>query len=130
LNSNVQGCKCPPGGKAYPTVVGEAGMLTKPEGFVDDPPFELWRLTSLVIDCQRRRSRPSTMSTCKGMNGVPTSDCDVSPVRNTGSPTGRESYGDRVLIVVVEVTLHQGDGKTVRRAKQDRKVSSFGVSGR
>jgi hypothetical protein len=40
-----------------------------------------------------------------------------------GSPKGRESYGDGVLIVVVGVTPYQGDGRADYRAKQDRKMS-------
>ena len=48
---------------------------------------------------------------------------DVSPVRNTGSPTGRESYGDGVPMVVVGVTPHQGDGNADYRAKWDRYMS-------
>jgi hypothetical protein len=60
------------------------------------------------------------MSRSKGMNGAPKLVYDVSFVRNTGWPTGRESYGHRVLIVVVGVTPHQGDGNAVRRAKQGR----------
>jgi hypothetical protein len=47
------------------------------------------------------------------MNDAPTTVCDVSFVRNMGWPTGRESYGHRVRIVVVGVTPHQGDGNTV-----------------
>jgi hypothetical protein len=33
---------------------------------------------------------------------------DVQSQRNMGSPKGRESYGDGVPIVVMEVTPHQG----------------------
>ena len=64
----------------------------------------------------------------KGICGVPTFVYHVSSVRNTGSPTGRESYGDRVLVVVGGVTPTQGDGRAVRRAKQDREMSCVGVS--
>ena len=56
----------------------------------------------------------------KGICGVPTFVYDVSSGRNTGSPTGRESYGDRVLVVV-------GDGNAGYRAKQDRKARVDGV---
>jgi hypothetical protein len=35
-------------------------------------------------------------------------------------PTGRESYGEGVLTVVVGVTPHQGDGNAVHRAIGDR----------
>ena len=45
---------------------------------------------------------------------------DVSPVRNAGSPTCREAYGDGVPMVVVGVTPYQGDGNAVHRAKWDR----------
>ena len=62
----------------------------------------------------------SAMSRRKDISGAPKSVYHVSFVRNTGWPTGRESYGHRVLIVVVGVTSHQGDGNTVRRAKQGR----------
>ncbi len=47
----------------------------------------------------------------------------VAPVRNTGWPTGRESYGHGVPIVVDGVTSIQGDGNTVHRAKWDRLLS-------
>ncbi len=50
-------------------------MLTKPEGVVDDPLSEMWRLICLVVDCQRRRSEHSPTRSGKDMNGVPTSDC-------------------------------------------------------
>ena len=46
-----------------------------------------------------------------------------STQRNVGSPKGRESYGDGVLIVVDGVTSIQGDGRADHRAKQDRKVN-------
>ena len=62
----------------------------------------------------------STMSRGKDMNGAPKSVYDVSFVRNTGWPTGGDAYGHRVLVVVGGVTPSQGDGKAVRRAKQDR----------
>ena len=39
---------------------------------------------------------------------------------NAGSPTGREPYGDGVLIVVAGVTSRRGDGNTVHRAKEHR----------
>ena len=54
------------------------------------------------------------------MSGVPTLVYNVSLVRKTGWPTGRESQGHRVLIVVVGATPHPGDGNAVHRAKQDR----------
>ena len=44
-------------------------------------------------------------------------------VRNMGSPKGRESCGDGILIVVDGVTPIQGDGRADYRAKQDRKMS-------
>ena len=37
-------------------------------------------------------------------------------------------WGDGVLIVVVGVTSHQGDGKADHRAKQDRKASYLFIS--
>jgi len=43
------------------------------------------------------------------MSGVPTSVYDVSGDRKTGWPTGRESYGHGVLIVVDGVTSIQGE---------------------
>jgi hypothetical protein len=60
------------------------------------------------------------------MNGVPTSVRYVSSVRNMGWPTGGDAYGHRVLMVVVGVTPHQGDGKAVHRAKQDGWARHFG----
>ena len=42
-----------------------------------------------------------------------------------GSPTSREGYGDGVLIVVVGVTPHQGDGRADHRAKQDRQTNLY-----
>ncbi len=95
-------------------------MLTKPEGVVDDPLSEMWRLICLVVDCQRRRSEHSPTRSGKDMNGVPTSDCKVSPVRNTGWPTGGDPYGHRVLVVVGGVPPSKGDGEAVHRAEQDR----------
>jgi hypothetical protein len=44
----------------------------------------------------------------KGMSGRPTSRCHVRRRRTTGSPTGRESYGDGVPVVVAGVTACQG----------------------
>ena len=66
------------------------------------------------------------MSRSKDMNGVPTSVYDVAFVRKAGWPTGRESYGHGVLMVVDGVTPIQGDGNAVYRAKQDRLVSQYG----
>ena len=63
------------------------------------------------------------MRRSKGIKETPKLIYYVSIVRNMGSPTGRESYGDGVLIVVVGVTPHQGDGRADHRTKQDRKVS-------
>ena len=60
------------------------------------------------------------MRRSKGMSKAPKSFYDVFIVRNMGSPTGRESYGDGVLVVVDGVTPIQGDGRADRRAKQDR----------
>ena len=54
------------------------------------------------------------------MNDIPTLSYDVSYVRNAGWPTGRESYGHGVLMVVDGVTPIQGDGNADYRAKQDR----------
>ncbi len=59
----------------------------------------------------------------KDMNGTPKLVYDVSFVRNAGWPTGRESYGHGVPIVVDGVTSIQGDGNAVHRAKWDRRVS-------
>lgn len=75
--------------------------------------------TSLNGSC----SGHSSVRRSKGMKGAPKSICYVSIVRNMGLPKGRESYGNGVLIVVVEVTPHQGDGRADYRAKQDRKAS-------
>jgi hypothetical protein len=54
------------------------------------------------------------------MSEVPTSVYIVRDIRNSGTPTGRESYGVAVLVVVDGVTSIQGDGRAVHRAKQDR----------
>ncbi len=62
----------------------------------------------------------STVSRIKGIYGVPTVICNVHHVRNTGLPTGCESYGNGVLVVVVGVTPHQGNGNADYRAKGDR----------
>ena len=42
-----------------------------------------------------------------------------------GSPTSREGYGDGVLIVVVGVKPHHGDGRADHRAKQDRQTNLY-----
>ncbi len=57
------------------------------------------------------------------MSRVPTSVYIVHSIRNAGWPTGGDAYGHGVLVVVVGVTSHQGDGNAVHRAKQDRLVS-------
>jgi hypothetical protein len=54
------------------------------------------------------------------MSEVPTSVYDVRDIRNSGWPTGRESYGHAVLGVVDGVTPIPGDGNAAHRAKQDR----------
>ena len=59
----------------------------------------------------------------KGMKETPKSVCNVSIVRNTGSPKFREGYGDGVLIVVDGVTSIRGDGRAAHRAKQDRQTN-------
>ncbi len=59
----------------------------------------------------------------KGMSGVPTVIYNVQRVRNMGLPTGRESYGNGVPIVVDGVTPIQGDGNAVYRAKWNRQVT-------
>ncbi|MCP4341085.1 MAG: hypothetical protein GY799_19900 [Desulfobulbaceae bacterium] len=43
------------------------------------------------------------------MSGIPTVICYVHDVRNSGTPTGRESYGVGVLVVVDGVTPIQGE---------------------
>jgi hypothetical protein len=63
---------------------------------------------------------PGTGSAGKVMNGVPTSVYDVQRIRNAGWPTGRESYGHGILVVVDGVTPIQEDGNAVHRAKQER----------
>ena len=74
--------------------------------------------------CHYRSEWELSRSICqkqgKGMNEVPTSVYYVRDIRNSGWPTGRESYGHAVLVVVVGVTSHQGDGNAVHRAMQDR----------
>jgi hypothetical protein len=52
---------------------------------------------------------------------------DVSPVRNTGWPKQGDLYGHGVLVVVVGVTPHRGDGNAVHRAKQDRYITGIGI---
>ncbi len=55
------------------------------------------------------------MRSFKEMSGAPTARSDGRQRRITGSPTGREPYGDGVPIVVVgihrevEIPPHQGD---------------------
>ena len=53
----------------------------------------------------------------KGMNGIPTVICDVHDVRNSGTPTGRESYGVGVLVVVGGVTPTQGERESRSQGK-------------
>ena len=60
------------------------------------------------------------MRRSKGVKGAPKSIYDVSIERNMGLPTGRQSYGNGALIVVVGVSPHQGNGRADYRAKQDR----------
>ena len=53
----------------------------------------------------------------KGMSGAPTSRSYVPPERNMGSPTGRETHGDGVLVVPNREgrnSLTQTDGKVCR----------------
>src|SRR5947209_6981496 len=57
----------------------------------------------------------------KSMSGPPTSRCYVQQQRTTGSPTGREPYGDTATIVVVGVMPHRGDGKAIHKAKGGRR---------
>jgi len=47
------------------------------------------------------------MQSHNGTNGLPKS-VSKNHVRNTGLPTGRESYGNGATVVVVGVTPHQG----------------------
>jgi hypothetical protein len=54
------------------------------------------------------------------MNAIPKTVLHVYHARNAGWPTEREFYGHGVIIVVVGVTPHQGDGNTECRAKGDR----------
>ncbi len=52
----------------------------------------------------------------QGMSRLPTSRYHVLQEQNTGSPTGRESYGDRVPIVVCERESRLlGEGEQVTR---------------
>jgi hypothetical protein len=53
----------------------------------------------------------------KGMNDVPTVAYYVHSIRNSGYPTGCESYGYGVSIVVDGVTTIRGDGNAGHRAK-------------
>ncbi len=63
------------------------------------------------------------MRKSKGMNKAPKSIYITFKLYGTWDGLrGREPYGHGVLIVVVGVTPHQGDGNAVHRAKQDRKV--------
>ena len=48
------------------------------------------------------------MRTGEGMSGRPTSRWHVQRGRTTGSPTGRESQGDGVRVVVAGVTACRG----------------------
>ena len=48
------------------------------------------------------------MRAFKEMSGTPTSRSTRTAKTNVGSPTGRESYGDTVPVVVAGVTTCQG----------------------
>jgi hypothetical protein len=60
------------------------------------------------------------------MNGISTLVYDVSYIRNAGSPTGRESYGDGVPIVVVGVTPHQGERESRSQGEVAQEDEMFG----
>ncbi len=57
----------------------------------------------------------------KGSNGTPTSRSDVYRFGNAGSPTGRESYGDGVSVVVSgRESRLQGEGRQVAATQRSR----------
>ena len=56
------------------------------------------------------------------------SPSQVLLVRNTGFPKGRESYGNGASIIVVEVTLHQGERES-RSQGEGRQVSKLERNG-
>jgi hypothetical protein len=64
------------------------------------------------------------------MSGPPKSRCHRTATTNVGSPTGRESYGDAVPVVVAGVTTcqggresrPQGEGEQVIGHHEDREV--------
>jgi hypothetical protein len=57
----------------------------------------------------------------KGSNGAPTSRSDVCRFGNAGSPTGRESYGDGVSVVVSgRESRLQGEGRQVAATQRSR----------
>src|ERR1017187_5784846 len=64
----------------------------------------------------------------KEMNGTPKSRSDVQQRRTRDQPTGREPHGDGVLIVVVEVTIHQG-GRESRPQGEGAQVAGYPMAG-
>ena len=64
------------------------------------------------------------------MNGVPTSVSDVQCIRNAGWPTGRESYGHGILVVVDGVTTIQGERESRSQGEAGEAVSPVGTQSR
>jgi hypothetical protein len=65
----------------------------------------------------------------KEMSGAPTSRSDVQQGRTRDQPRGREPQGDRVPIVVVRFTPHQG-GRESRPQGQGAQVTGHPMTGR
>ena len=118
MNFNVQGWKAHPGGKPkYREFALEWGIW---RGKFDDPlPEEYEKIVAWLLRMGTLHGHSPTRRR-KGMSGTPTSVRYVASVRNAGWPTGRESQGHGVPMVVGGVTSTQGDGHAVHRAKQDR----------
>ena len=69
------------------------------------------------------------MRTVKEMSGRPTSRWHVRRRRTTGSPTGRESYGDGVPVVVAGVATRRG-GRESRPQGEGAQVVERSSDGR
>ena len=94
-------------GPATPARSGESGMARTPRSSGGTPHPSGTRLSSdaivshgmAICSWYAGYGGRCSVSAFKGMNGAPTSREHVPPERNTGGPTGRESYGPGVLIV-------------------------------
>ena len=86
--------------------------------------------TASLAGCRNLRSvERCPARAIKEMNGTPKSRSDVQQRRTRDQPTGREPHGDGVLIVVVEVTIHQG-GRESRPQGEGAQVAGCPMAGR